>query len=426
MIYGEPIMMGESLNIAYSLTPPADTSKLWVPLGTVPVKAEVSEDEFQRDTDRLITKSVKLPNPLAYAAAVANGRQDCYIIGGYNGKYLDSILHYVNSPEYDYEGVSNVATLPTAMCGAAAVEHYGDVYIFGGYNGTPLDTILKFNLSTREVEVLDVKLPVPLCFASAVGSIDYSGYIYIIGGTSGSGASTPYYMFNPLTKTIKQASNLSEGVYGAPAVMNNGKVYVFGGNGYKNTIQAFTPLTGTLCKILDEELPTGVQFAAATTAVTTNVGGNAYIIGGKAASALTESVILEFNTDTETISETKSVLPSMPYGIAAATDFRRAASPTYLFGGYDGGYLDTIWHYQPRCRLKHSRLKIYATAVEDNAGYDPNAVKLFKAGTAQEKMHISSVYLGDDNDISREQPAYIYNTEAGEWQTLDGVAYSAT
>lgn len=457
MIYGQPVTMGNAFNIAYGLTPPTDTSKLWVPLGKSPSRVEITGDDFQRDTDRLVKRKLVLPTPLAHPA-VTPIHQGAYIFGGYNGEYQDAVYKvqsYSDSYEPEEETVTQIATLPVAMCGAAAAtvsyEDYNDyralgTYIIGGYNGTYLNNIYKMQTDASTGQcyfVIIGTLPVGLAYASAVV---YEDHIYIIGGKSTNGVQSAVYVFDPVTFTCSHYCDLAEATYGAAVAqpynwrigygskLYSSEAYIFGGYNYKTSIQRIelgktSPPNG---EVLDTKMPIGIQYASAVPyadPITNDM--SIHICGGQAAKTQSESVILKFDVSTKTISETKSALPSMPYGMGAYPDMDTNEG-LFLIGGCDGtDYLDSLWCYSVRHRLDKRVLRIYATSFEKNGKYDPAVVNILNSRLTQLKLHISSVYYSDyiyvnDPAVSREQVAYVYNTEVGEWQTLDGVSYSAT
>lgn len=422
MIHGQPVVLGGgNFNIAYGETPPDDKSKLWLPFTERPKNVEVVCDTIPRNEDRLIKKNTVLPTPLRHAAAaVGYTNSAIHIFGGYNGQYLDTI--------YRYDPHNNIMTLRPkrlnkAMYGAAAVSVNNgfEMYIFGGYNGSALDTIQKYypydsrSDYEEEITVLGTKLPVALYHASAV---ECRGKIYILGGRSGSSAKNTIYVFDPATEEIALAGGkLVEATYGAVAVSAYGKIYIIGGYNYKTTIQVYDTTTDE-CTLADAKLPNGIQYAAAAECV-----GDFYIFGGQVSGTRTESVILKYDTFTDTLTEMLSALPNSPYGMVAGERSLYLDASIFILGGYDDGYLDTVWKYTPRAYLKTGDLRIYVTAIEGEN--EPFATEIFKSSGGNVRVRIASVYQGTTEIGKSAQTAYVYNTEAGEWQTLDGVAYSA-
>jgi len=170
----------------------------------LPVKQIYEFDPIAR-TNRLLT--VELPRRLARAsAAYVPTSNSIYIFGGTTPDgFVDQILEFdVDSHSLQVLSVG----LPTARRDASAVyvPDAGRIYIFGGYNidHVVVDEILAFDPSTRQLSLLDTRLPVGL-HKSAIAYLPGAQRVFIFGGErQGSTPSRLVLAFDPATQSIEE------------------------------------------------------------------------------------------------------------------------------------------------------------------------------------------------------------------------------
>ncbi len=143
------------LNIAYGLTPPSDTSKIWVRTDKTPVK----------ESFNYYLPLTKNPTSLEREILVNNSN--------------DLNLGY--------------------SVGLFCYKSY--IYMVGGYDGTTVkNTIYRFNMETKQLELLDVVFPINITFVVPIVVKDKA---YFVGGmtTQGSGTTATNSIYEMDLKT---------------------------------------------------------------------------------------------------------------------------------------------------------------------------------------------------------------------------------
>lgn len=129
--------------------------------------------------------------------------------------------------------------------GAAVTAYANNLYLFGGYDGTNYLSDVQFTQinsdGTIDTWSYTTSLPSPLRDAQAVSA---NGYIYLVGGRTGSTSCTPKTLITPISAntTIASGNNptgvgewyetnvrYGGGRYGAAVAYDGGKIYTMGG-----------------------------------------------------------------------------------------------------------------------------------------------------------------------------------------------------
>jgi fibronectin type 3 domain-containing protein len=141
------------------------------------------------------------------------------------------------------------------------------------------------------------------------------------------------------TLGVKSATLPNGGLYAGSSVVENNKMYLFGGSNssstYSDKILEYNPTTDTLTT-KSAVLPSGRNFTSAA-----SYNGKAYIFGGNTGSPTDQ--ILEYDPATDTLTTKSAVLPSGRYGTSAA----EYNGIIYIFGGYTGAATNQILAYNP-------------------------------------------------------------------------------
>lgn len=217
-----------------------------------------------------------------------------------------------------------VQQMPQEMQRCSLVRADNILYVIGGFNGNDLDTILKYNLDTNELSTLNVTLPEGM---SAAASIVRGEYIYIFGG-SGQVYSDKIYKLNTEAQSISTLEKtLPRGMQDfAHAVVGN-TAYFFGGNitgGTTNYIVKFDFDTETVTQ-LDVTMPAARMGAAAFA-----FGTDIYVFGGsESATKQGYRTILKFDTTTETITTIEEKLPTAVFDFCSGV----IGNHVYIVGG---------------------------------------------------------------------------------------------
>ena len=416
--FPETIAELSPFNIAYGAVPPADTSKLWVPLATKPSNVEISMDSMESAVDSVATKTAVLPTATAGMTSVEiDGK--IYIFGGSVSATRAQILVYDPSTD-TITTVKNTVTaddgstteedvvMPANSYYASAVAINGKAYIFGGSSYST--SIYEFDPVAGTVTKKDTPLADGVHYTSAVA---IKGKAYIFGGQITSSAYTAMIQeYDPATDTcVDTGVDLAEKTAGTAAVAINGKAYIFGGSGYATTIQEYDPSTNKI-ETKDTVLLDGVLNASAVA-----INGKAYIFGGQTGTSAYADMIQEYDPTTDTIIQRDGVLASGLSLSSAAV----ANGKAYIFGGNGGSFVNTIQEYTVKDSLAENHLKLFATGA---AGTGEKIAILVNWPGSMVKMQVFAVYVGDADGYAVMQEAYIYDTASAAWKSISGSVYT--
>jgi N-acetylneuraminic acid mutarotase len=235
-----------------------------------------------------------------HSALIYNGR--IYVIGGYDGTNDTNTVYYgaIDTPGGAAPSWTSGGTFTTARAGHSTVAYNGYLYILGGQTAT--------NTQTNEVRYAPINADGSIgtwntttTFTASIGRADmaafaYQGYMYVVGGISGSATyyndvrSAPINSTGTLGTWVDGGNNFTTARAGHTALAYNGYIYVLGGETAAATSSAATVVSTTA---QDQYAPLnsagGVSAAfATTTAFTTPRAGHAsfvyngfiYVMGG--------------------------------------------------------------------------------------------------------------------------------------------------
>jgi N-acetylneuraminic acid mutarotase len=241
------------------------------------------------------TASNALPETIqAHSTAVANGY--LYVLGGHNGSGASSNVYFSKlssdgsvGPWVETEGVGS------GSYWHKSVAANGYVYAMGGYNGSTTYDEVMFTKANSDGSLSDWgqagELPTNLhSFGTAVAN----GYLYIIGGYTGSTYSDDVYYAKinddgSLGSWTTETDTLPLSLTSLQTVVMNGYIYAIGGNDNSNTVRSEVYYAK-----LDKNGGTGPWQTAANglpnirnqAAAATN-NGYVYLIGGRQTSSTT-------------------------------------------------------------------------------------------------------------------------------------------
>ena len=410
-IYSNPVSIGAAggggLNIAYGLTPPEDTSKLWVRMEGKPDFVEVSTSSLQSAVDSVSTARQELTNSrISPGAGYLNGKiyilpsttneatevydietdtitQFGNILPFYDGAtvtwnnsiyLLSSSYSSFKGKVYKYDETSNRGQFVGNMAVSATMFPYAlygsVVYMLGGYDN--ITSIQAYDLETNTATIIGT---MPNSMYGGAGAL-LGNIIYVLGGTLRNSSRPVNSIFaydittNVFTTTTQTLSKVT--TWNCAASVNN-KIYSLGGWGsavgtddYYNTITEYDPSTGSVV-VKDVLLPNRVVRATAV-----EVNGTVYIIGSGTA------------------------------------------------GGDNGRH---IYIYTPKAHLLNNRLKLFATNYANKSTQPVTSIVNTK--NALIDLFFSSAYIGDAQGYAKKQLAYVYDNVQQKWISLDGVPYTA-
>jgi len=280
-----------------------------------------------------------LPSPRKLTAAVYDGMDSVYILGGSteNVSALNEIIKFDLSTNTS----SLFGTLPGPVShGAAVMDSTGNIFYFGGDNSSAdgNGTIFKVTIVGGELQGVE-EFP-SLLDHPGVGLTGHfiGDSIYIFGGGLDPNVTDNITRFNPTDledNTVVGA--LPFPLTRATSVAINETVHIFGGedNQYgipitSNKIIQFSTTTGEV-GLLAGELPVGVESAVAV-----HAGGSVFVIGGFVGGSgnWPHQRVAEINMDTNVIqeicpTEESELIPEEASGVYSARYNR-----IYIFGGF--------------------------------------------------------------------------------------------
>jgi N-acetylneuraminic acid mutarotase len=180
------------------------------------------------------TGTTSLPNGLYSAATVVNNGY-IYEIGGWNNSAVQSATYYAPLNSNGTIGTwTSTTALPIALRYVSSTVYNGYVYELGGLNSSSAVQSATYyaplnSNGTIGTWTSTTALPIALEFTGVLAN---NGYIYSIGGNTGSASATTYYAplnSNGTIGTWATTTALPSGNYGSNPVIWGGYVYEIGG-----------------------------------------------------------------------------------------------------------------------------------------------------------------------------------------------------
>ena len=295
------------------------------------------------------TASVSITTATDVASSIAyNGY--IYEIGGWNGTTTFTTVNFAKiDPAGMTSAYSTTTVLSAATQNAATVAYNNYIYEIGGNTGSVTANVYFATINssgTLGSWTADRALPVAIQNASATV---YNGYLYVVGGYNGSAAvNTVYYALIGSNGTLGVWSSgtvLTNATQNGTATAYNGYLYFMGGNTGSNTNAVYyTPINSSNGSIGTWSTGT-VLLAATQKATSVAYNGYLYEIGGNTGSTTTAVSYTPINTSNGSLGSwsTATVLPT---GIQNAIS---VVYNGYLYeiGGNDGTSNLTSVYYAP-------------------------------------------------------------------------------
>ncbi len=420
-ILGNPITLGcggADLNIDFGSTPPADTSKLWVPLAKKPDKVSVIS-YFDGQTGNLQSLGSFTPEsgagfgslgPVVIGDELWVVRSNTYqpspvrtVIAKYNIK-TEQFIQSLTAYDIGYYSVGVVKVGDTVY---SLNTHYAS----GGYGYTETKMCI-INPATGRYTTTSVDIGSISSYYRASACTD-GKYIYALGGTA-SNAANSIIVIDPsaqkIIKTIQFGFNLPNAsnivcyngfayfIYNSSATLAEAKTIIKRinlssfehSNVYENGTDMLSSYSWTLSN--DEE----AAFMAWP------YWGN---LGTDYSRKVLKFNLTDTNINPVVVSEQKPQNASAPIPQKAYN------------GNIYSCVSDTLYTIPYKRDLASGDLAITADISKD--GIDILADK-------NNSIFINpiSVYLGDENSIAQKVDAYLYDKTDSKWKTLDGVSYT--
>ena len=228
------------------------------------------------------------------AATVYNGY--VYLVGG---KTVSTPLTTVEYALINSGGTlgawANTTALGTGVVAASTVAYNGYLYVMGGYdNASFYYTTVSYGALNNSGTVVSWSTTNTLPNGTGFGTaVTYQGYIYYLGGTTGTTASAVYYASFGSSGTLSiwttASSSLPSATRDATSVVYNGYIYEIGGKtGATTTTVSYVPINtdGSLGGwVTNYSLPAATQNSASAV-----FNGFIYEIGGYNGSSVVATV----------------------------------------------------------------------------------------------------------------------------------------
>ena len=440
-ILGNPITLGgggAKLNIDFGTTPPSDTSKLWVPLGSKPNAVECSP-VIQYGSEYLTTLESGATTLKNIASATIGSK-----IYGFSMQSASSMQR-----DQEYFHVYDIETRELTHIKLTSIS-YGS----GG-------------------NVVECQGSTPVAYENSIYLI--GGKLRLSDGSSSSYVRNGIFKFTPDTNTFEQVATLASyikgsdesGLYTPCACVYDNTIYIFGGglqnySNKTNAIQTFE-INSRVTNTLSTTLPYYLSNSSAC-----RIGDSIYIFGGKGGSSNTSNGVTKYIIKYEVANgsiTSEALLPNSLYCVNPISYGQYA----YLFGGNDANTIirfdsltntvETLSYTLPvkggcAASLYNNAVYIYGTYCKSTMigeGSFLSYVSLFTINTPlshgnlflQEdigysglwnaindnnfvfKAKIINAYLGDSNNIAQLKDAYLYDSGSATWKSLDGVSMTA-
>lgn len=425
-ILGNPITLGgggADLNIDFGSTPPADTSKLWVPLATKPNKTSIIS-YFDGQTGNLQSIGSFSPESGAgYGSLTPRMVGDELWVVRVN-TFSSSVERTVIA-KFNLKTKQFVETLTAYDIGymGYGIVKVGDKiyslntrYSSGGYAYTE-DKMCIIDPTTGRYSRTSLSI-LGITQYAYTSAVTDGKYIYALGGSSSDNNSVDkIFVIDPELLKITKTFNFGVSLYNASStIYYNGFAY-FAYNNTPTVAQCKTCIKRINLTTFEHSdiYQNGTDMLSSYLWSLTNDGETAFLAwanwGNASSSTNYSSKTLRFNLLDTNINPV--VVSEQKPGNYGGRLFQEA----YL-GNIYSCLNDTLYTIPYKRDLASGDLAITADISKD--GIDILADK-------NNSIFINpiSVYLGDENSIAQKVDAYLYDKTDSKWKTLDGVSYTA-
>lgn len=371
------IQAGGSLNVAYSLTPPTDTSKIWLQCEE-PTSVEVKDKLSYNDTLKLAlydNSQTLVANNLNSAFAMKGNY--IYIVGGIDDNASNEIYRY----DIELKTVELFVTLSSKIKWATATVWRDFLYVFGGTNesGTSNTTAYRIDLTNKTIYMTDNFISYNESKALTIGDeifwITTSSIIRMTALTLNQVGS----MSLPMNMTAKQAVSDGERYIYIASIWNAG-IY---GNVYKIDTQTMTYTT--LHSLATATYGSGLAY----------FNNKLYIFGGTSSSGVISTVQV-LDIENNTISEDTEL--SSIFTIKGLMFYCQNDKECYI------GNMKNIFKFAYGNPLTQNNAIITTNTINTD-----NALPLINTEKLKLNSNIASAYLGNANNLAEKVNAYYWN-----------------
>nr|DAI69874.1 MAG TPA: Kelch repeat [Caudoviricetes sp.] len=432
-ILGNPITLGgggADLNIDFGSTPPADTSKLWVPLSTKPskIKADTVLDygDNMHEEITMVNGVTSTQAPQSSVLATKNG----LLSSGYfvDGKYIYCIgkrNNYLLRYNMETNTMEYVGRSPIAVEYSSVAISNGFAYINGGINVSDniwYNGAVRIDLTSGTGVQLGTSSKLARGTIGWMQSVIVDNKIYQFGGgysaSNGSGNYNTVWIYDIVQDSYTYGATLPKRSNSMSAVPVGNTVYLFGGRksvdggdvgAITNEIAKYSIIDNTTT-VLQTVLPKPGKCMSACL-----FAGKIYIVSSHPDSAYEKyNYLCIFDPATETIQNVGQITNKEYYGMGAC-----GAYGTSIFFISNSTTDASVLKVTPKTILDKDVLFIQEAFIPKNK------IALVKSKDAEVMCDVESVWLGNDANYADRQSAYIYNNATSQWELVDGTSVTA-
>lgn len=388
---------GGSLNVAYSLTPPTDTSKIWLQC------AEPQAVEVQNYLGECAVSNVAnyggISNPVDGHSYFFDGYYNTYYIGDNQ----IAIVGYDHVRIYDLTTKVYIADYTISIGTSSSYSNvlFKDNILYFGYNAN----LYSFDLSTQTLTTLcNVSYLIKYIFFNSDNEIDIFAYY------QGSSRSLRYrYTINTATKTTistfydKYFNNIKNNTIKVNNTVYNFRMYTTTSTNYytwkynliSNSITTFTSFYNFMTNLGWTEY----YFSS----VVYDNERYIYLIGGRGTYNGTTYTDSDLIIRYDTINDSFEVLGQKLIGIKLEHLSVLVDNRVYIFGGSDNRP-NQIDYFDLQYPLQQNNAIITTNTINTD-----NALPLINTEKLKLNSNIASAYKGNADNLAEKVNAYYYN-----------------
>lgn len=418
------------MNIDFGSTPPADTSKLWIPLSQKPSK--IKADTVLNYGDNMHEEITMVNGVASSQAAQANvlKTKNGILSSGYfvDGKYIYCIggrLPYLLRYNMETNTMEYVGQSPIGVESSSVAISDGFAYINGGINTSDniwYNGAVKIDLSSGTGTQLGASSKFARSNIGWMQSVIVNKKVYQFGGgysaTDSSGNYNTVWIYDTVQDSATYGTTLPKRSNSMAAVPVGNTVYLFGGRksyeggdvgSITNEIVKYS-IADNAITVLPAVLPHAGKYISACL-----FAGKIYMVSAHPDFTYEKyNYLCIFDPATETIQNVGQITNKEYYGMGAC-----GAYGTSIFFISNSTTDASVLKVTPKTVLDKDVLFIQEAFIPKNK------IALVKSKDAEVMCDVESVWLGNDANYADRQSAYIYNNATSQWELVDGTSVTA-
>lgn len=423
---------GGELNIAYGLTPPSDTSKLWVRIEDEPNSVTV-QAVIPFGNEAVTAYGVSIPNDTgAQGLTYCNGllyifsRLDMYVYE--NGSWSKFLTFSSDTTKLHY-------TAPSVVIGKKIFR------LFGHSNASSMGSVTNVGYNISRILVIDtetktysdVSVPSITSCCQLGNAVVVGKKIYFTAGQNGASGVSGYadssHIYEIDSDDPSTATNIGY-LFTTPADMRGASVVAAGGKLYTrragSAAEGSVPYTDWMeifdleTKVLSRNQITiskGGQSCCFMPGI--NIGKYIYWFGGMPKGTIPTSFIINHQTNyAQRYNIETGEFDFVTVGAHEGVYINSAmlTNVELLFAKYGGNV--PLYKFKGAYELENGKLFI-------QEGFLDNTWNAVKGKDWDLKVGVSGVFLGGTDGYAQTKDAYLYDLTQQKWISLDGTPYTA-